>query len=411
MSLLFHNALIRLRGIRFRQRSTDSVQADLLTRIDVCWAANCGLSVTDCIRGADFNARGLLLSLRAGEPYRIARALAFQAVHVSADGSRSRRRTTKLVQAADAVARQVSHPHALAMVAMARGLTAFMEGLWDAAISNCDHASEIFRDRCTGVAWELNTVNIIALWSLAYTGRLVELARRRALLLREARERGDLHAEITLTSVSLARIAQDDPDGLLAELARPCRDGLTLVFTFSIIIACRLQSMFISIKETGLLRGATSTRSGPHTLARSFLCFNWPVSTLSSRNRGSLSRLRRAPLTLVRWNASLSAGARRLEKENVAWATAMARLVRAGVAGVRGERPRAAALLAEAAQAFDAVEMPLYAASARRRLGEILGGDEGAAMVAGADTLMTGRGVREPARLAAMYAPGFAGSE
>jgi len=89
----------------------------------------------------------------------------------------------------------------------------------------------------------------------------------------------------------------------------------------------------------------------------------------------------------------------------------MARLVRAGVAGVRGEGPRAAARLAEAAAAFDAVNMPLYAASARRRLGEILGGDEGAAMVADADSLMTGRGVRKPARLAAMYAPGFTGSE
>jgi len=411
MSLLFHNALIRLRGFGFRQRGTDVIQADVLKRIDVCWAANCGLSVTDCIRGADFHARGLLLSLRAGEPYRIARALAFQAVYVSADGSRSRRRTTKLLQAADDLARNVSHPHALGMLALARGLTAYMEGLWDVGILNCDHASEIFRDRCTGVTWELNTVNIVALWSLAFTGSLVELASRRALLLREARERGDLHAEITLSTVSLARLAEDDPDGLLEEV----REAMS-----------RWPYPGFHVQHYHCMQSTVNTYlyKGDWAFARTYLDEQWPAYAGSLLSRFQLARVdtlfSKSRVALAAATSSADSRslerialrcARRLERENVAWATAMARLVRAGVAGVRGEGPRAAARLAEAAAAFDAVNMPLYAASARRRLGEILGGDEGAAMVADADSLMTGRGVRKPARLAAMYAPGFTGSE
>ena len=38
-----------------------------------------GLALVDSIRAADFNTRHLLLALEAGEPYRIARALALEA--------------------------------------------------------------------------------------------------------------------------------------------------------------------------------------------------------------------------------------------------------------------------------------------------------------------------------------------
>ena len=81
-----------------------------------------------------------------------------------------------------------------------------------------------------------------------------------------------------------------------------------------------------------------------------------------------------------------------------------------GVTAIRGDIRRAAAQITAAAAAFDAVNMPLYAASARRRLGEIIGGDDGEALVSDADLLMTSRGVRQPARLTAMYAPGLVSS-
>ncbi len=51
----------------------------------------------------------------------------------------------------------------------------------------------------------------------------------------------------------------------------------------------------------------------------------------------------------------------------------------------------------------------LYEAAARRRLGELLRGDEGRRMIAAADAWMTEQAIRNPARMAAALAPGFPG--
>jgi hypothetical protein len=51
--------------------------------------------------------------------------------------------------------------------------------------------------------------------------------------------------------------------------------------------------------------------------------------------------------------------------------------------------------------------MNLFAAAARRRLGQLLGGNCGQALIAQADAWMAGQGIVNPARMTAMLAPGF----
>jgi hypothetical protein len=97
--------------------------------------------------------------------------------------------------------------------------------------------------------------------------------------------------------------------------------------------------------------------------------------------------------------------ARRLEREGMAWSRALACPIRAGVAAARGDRSRAATLFDEAVRALEAVDMNLYAAASRRRLGEILGGDEGRAHIERSAAWMREQKIQNPARMTDVFAP------
>jgi eukaryotic-like serine/threonine-protein kinase len=94
-----------------------------------------------------------------------------------------------------------------------------------------------------------------------------------------------------------------------------------------------------------------------------------------------------------------------LEREGMASATGLSRLVRAGLASHAGDVERTIAWLASAIEALDEAEMKGYAASARWRRGAILGGDEGKAELEAARVYFANEGICAPDRHAAMLVP------
>jgi len=97
---------------------------------------------------------------------------------------------------------------------------------------------------------------------------------------------------------------------------------------------------------------------------------------------------------------------RQIERTGAPWGLAVARLDRAGIAAARKHESEALRLLESVELDFRMLEMALYAAVARRRRGQLLGGDAGAALVAEADAWMAGQDIKNPARMADMLAPG-----
>ena len=89
------------------------------------------------------------------------------------------------------------------------------------------------------------------------------------------------------------------------------------------------------------------------------------------------------------------------------WIDPLARIIRAAIAVLRGDTPTAIQLLEDSVERFDQVDMSLHAAVARRRLGELLGGDAGRALVAQADSWMASQGIVNSSRMTALFAPGF----
>jgi hypothetical protein len=81
-------------------------------------------------------------------------------------------------------------------------------------------------------------------------------------------------------------------------------------------------------------------------------------------------------------------------------------MIHAGIASIRGETRRALELFASAEKGCQVGDMQLHAAAARRRRGQLLGGEEGRVLVEAADAWMGQQGIVAPERMAAMLAPG-----
>ncbi|MBV8677410.1 MAG: protein kinase [Planctomycetaceae bacterium] len=409
VSLLLRRALLRLRGLGFRPRDTSEVAPADLTRIDVCWSAIAGLSVVDTIRGADFQARCLILALRAGEPFRISRALAMEAAHAASVGGPNRRHTLRLLDLAQEMAERDALPYALGMVTGARGTADYLVGLWKSARRYCEQAEAIFRDRCTGVAWELDTVHAFGLWALSHLGETAELSRRWPLLLKEARERGDLYAVMNLSTylMSIVRLAAGAPDEARDELRRTMakwsQEGYHVQHNDALWGALMVELY----RGDGLAAWDLLERSWP-ALSRSMLLRVQfiRISMWSLRGRSALAAASTAadPRPYLR---QAGRDARRLERERLPYAEASAALIRAGLLAARGDLAGAATRLADAADRFDAADMRLCAQAARRRLGLLLGGDEGRDLVTRADAWMAGEKILDPVRMTAVYAPEF----
>jgi hypothetical protein len=100
--------------------------------------------------------------------------------------------------------------------------------------------------------------------------------------------------------------------------------------------------------------------------------------------------------------------ARLLEADTVcAVSPGVAQLIRAGVAARRGRHADAMRLLERAVPVFEASGMTVFAGAARRRLGELAGGDAGAQTIARADASMRAVGIVQPAGMTRAFANGF----
>jgi eukaryotic-like serine/threonine-protein kinase len=407
LSLLLRRLRIRLRGLGYRECEAAEIAPRDLMRIDTCWSVAVGLSLVDNIRGADFQGRHLLLALEAGEPYRVARAVALESAHHAAGGSRTRKRTQELVRKATTLAERVQHPHALALATLMSGAAAILEGRWKEAHQICERAEEALRERCTGVAWELDTARNYVLLSLLYQGEWGEVSRRLPSVLQDAQERGDLFAAIRLRArmSPAVHLAADEP----ARARSAVREALSAWSTEG-----------FHIQHYHALWGELTTLlyAGDGNGAVSLLAERWPALERSFLLRIQFVRIDLLDLRARSLLASASQGgesgllrlaasdAARLESERSRWGTPLAQLIRAGIAATRGRGESAASFLARAEKGFEGADMGLHAAVARRRRGELLGGEEGRAMIDSADAWMAARRIRNPVAVTDLLGPG-----
>lgn len=411
LSLISKRIQIRLRGLSFVEREAHQIPEDELFRIDICWAVAAGLGAVDLVRGADFHGRHLLLALRAGEPFRVARAMAFETVQSVAPGGSSRARGLELAHRAQELAEKVGHPHAIGLSIWADGVAAYLVGQWKKAAELCGQAAEILRDKCTGVAWELAMAHRFMLSALIYLGEVREVARRVPLLLASALDQGNIFFATELrTRMNLIWLVGDDPDRARAEVIEALKawphEGFHLqhysamlafaqieLYTGDAQVAWKhVQGQWKQLKQSMLLHNQVVRIEANHLLGRAALGSALICSSTSEKEVFLKTAERMA---------------QQIIKEKMLWANPLASLLRAGVANCRGAHQDALTYLRQAMEDFERADMSLYANASRRQLGEMLADERGSAFKAEANDWMARQQIKNPARITRMLVPGF----
>jgi hypothetical protein len=412
LRFLLWRARIRLRGLRFRERDATQISAMDRIRIDTCFSVNKGLSAMDSSWAHEFHARNLLYSLRSGDIYRIARALLTEAAVTACLGGRNRRRSEEVLATGTMLAERSANPHALGLAALDSGRCAFLRGEWAECGRLMQRAEATLRKHCTGVAWELATARYLGLVSSFFSGELKLLCERLPLLLQEAEARDDLYQGSDLMSrlSHVLHLAADQPEKAYEELAsRSLARWPRQSYQHWCALRARVEIDFYC----GRGRNAweeVSQKWGPLRHAQFFGRMRYAkILTLHHRACAALACTEDFGVPTSECRNLLKTAQREaaiIEREKTPWGTGLASLLRAGIAARRGSAMEAIRLLAGAEAVLKSADMKLYAAAARHRRGELVGGDAGRALTDEADALMLRQEIRNPARMTAMLAPG-----
>jgi tetratricopeptide (TPR) repeat protein len=409
MSLLLRRIWLRLRGMGFHERREADVPPDELERVDIFWSVAAGMTIADPIRGAEYQTYDLILALRAGEPYRIARALAWEAAHISMIGVRLKPRADEELAAAEALAARIDQPHASGMVRMSRGVAAYFHGDFAGCRAECEHAERIFRDRCRGASRELETCNAFAFWTLYFRGEYADLTRRFSTLISEIRLRGARLAEADLTTFGgpFVWLAADDPDGAARAVSSVMGEWSRQDFQVQHFTTLTAEAQIDLYRGDGRAAWERVTSHWAGVADAMLLHVEIVrIYMLHLRARCALAAVGSGldPELLLK---SAARDARRLARERPPYARALARTIHAALAAARGERDAAVGLLGSAADELDRLSWGSFGTGARRRYGELLGGAAGRRVVQDVDDYLAGQGVKRPDLMAALQAPGF----
>ncbi|MDB4970234.1 MAG: ATPase/protein kinase family protein [Myxococcales bacterium] len=404
MALGWQRARLSLRGLDFDERDASQIAPQALTKIDAAYAVTAGLAMVDAIRGASFQAQQLHLALDAGEPHRIMRALSAEAVFVALPGVAARRRSAELVARLETLAQRLGTPTAQALTLGTTGIIAHFEGRFSDSIAPLVEAEQLFRDRCTGLAWERSTAQIFHLYSLSVLGKLRDLSKRLDQLVGEARDRGDLHAQTNLeiTVGFQCRLADGQPDearrGVAEALARWNAPDEFHIQHFNALIAEVCIDLYVGDGEAAWKRLDALERFRRVMLLRVQTA---RVNALWSRARAALAASVKRPELL----REAERDGARLSREKVGYGEAIGALVGGSVARRKGNDARALELFTQAERRFAEEGVTAQVAALQWTRGKLIGGDEGAALTAKASVYFSTEQIRDSDAFVRFFIP------
>ncbi len=392
-----HGGALAVRGLAFQPRAAADVPPTLLRKVDLQLAMARALSLTD-LRAPLLATRGLLDALEAGEPARVQLALSLY-VFATCARAPDHPLVVEAEQAAIALAEELDDPRARGWAELARGMRASQAERYGDGLAAMREAERWFLACGDAYARE---VSIARATTAIICGNGVNLpyARRvHARTLIDARDRGDLFArtwmQMTNAWLELAwgRPTAARRDLQLAREIWPhvpesLFDALAVLNAIAIAVYEDPAHSWPVIDELGQRFRRRFTFLLPYP--RGFYCRVAGAGAIATFHAGRAdeAETRRRMAQVIDDSAEL------------VYARAGHGALRAQVALLDGDRPRALALFEESARHWDAVHQRVQAHAARLRIAQLRGDADAEAAAA---SELRSQGVADPDRYATLF--------
>jgi len=391
LSLLWHRAQVRVRGLKFRERQRREIADATRLELDLLNVAAYTLSMIDVLRGMDFQTRSLHRALQVGDREHVSRALLLQAIHFStaSDNKQAQQYIARAVELAtdpnDALTR--------AMVPGVRGACAYLVGDLLKSVEHCEEGIAMFR-HTPGGSWERSSTQLFQMFALRFIGDHVVLRAKYELYKQDASERGDRYLESTLRRLCVTTfLAENDARGAVRELVRatwvPPAGRFHVQHFHELVAWC----------EIGLYRGVLDERA---QLAERIPQLESSMLLRVESVRAQYHYLRgRLALAGFLPQDEAQRAARKLHKENSPLAPTFALVIDAGALALRDPQ-QAATLYEKAAEISERVDMRAIAAACRWRAADLR---RDPAKRSAAQAELAALGVRDAKRMCNLLVP------
>ena len=339
--------------------------AEELSNVDVVWLAAAGVGTSDLLGGFELMTYNCLQALRAGEPTRVIRALAFHAAFASMAGGAQSGLAIKHLALCEGLSRQLGDPpHARAVLMLTKAIRSYNLGFWTEALEQYESAERVLIEECRGLNWELAFARAGKMWSLVSCGAVQRLHEEAVEIIATAQSRGDLATAVNVGSMPLpyALIVLRDEPALARDTANHWLKRWTkagyglqhachfLLTAWSFLYEERIEDAFQllqtewgAVRKSGILGLPSSAALFWETRARIMIA-------LAARRQGFVR------LKLLYGAKSI---ARRLDRGTAIHASAYSGQVRAALQAANGDRMGAAVFLERSLEDFRRCGMAL----------------------------------------------------
>jgi hypothetical protein len=262
--------------------------------------------------------------------------------------------------------------------------------------------SEQELSQAANAAWELSAGRFFLIHSLRKMGDFARMKAYSGRFIREAEQRGNVYARTTLSRLcNILWLVDDDPTGARAELKKdswiPYSEGYHSQHWLELN----------ALVEIALYEGSSVDKEfffqHLRGLKKSFLrrVLGYRVDTAWLVGRMALSASTRDPSQRAVVRTSIE----RLVSYDTQYSRVLAGMLRATFAAHDGDTESAITRFRDVIALAELTQVFFIASVARRRLGLLVGGDEGRELVTDAERWMRGAGIKNVDRMTTLLSP------